>query len=153
MFRAMLTANTPITNTFTLEQVIQKLELCINNLFRWFKDTDIKANADKCHQLVTTDTNLTPKIGEFDTENSKEEKLLGIKINTNPYFENPYFFTFQMLHALARMVNFVNLEKRRSLITFIKFIRTQFNYCPLIWMIHSRQLSNRISKVHETALR
>ena len=35
----------------------------------------MKANADKCHLLVTRDTDVTTKIGEFDVKNSREEKL------------------------------------------------------------------------------
>ena len=33
------------------------------------------------------------------------------------------------------------------------FITLQFNYCPLVWMCHSRGLNNRISNLHERALR
>ena len=33
------------------------------------------------------------------------------------------------------------------------FITSQFSYCPLIWMFHSRQLNNRINKIHERTLR
>ena len=33
------------------------------------------------------------------------------------------------------------------------FIESQFNYCPLVWMFHSRTLNNRINKLHEKALR
>ena len=33
------------------------------------------------------------------------------------------------------------------------FVISQFNYCPLIWMFHSRALNNRINKIHERALR
>ena len=33
------------------------------------------------------------------------------------------------------------------------FIISQFNYCPLIWMMHSRGLKNKISHIHERALR
>ena len=33
------------------------------------------------------------------------------------------------------------------------FIESQFNYCPLLWMFHSRKLNNRINKLHERALR
>ena len=29
----------------------------------------------------------------------------------------------------------------------------QFNYCPLIWMCHSRTLNNKLNKLHERALR
>ena len=33
------------------------------------------------------------------------------------------------------------------------FIRSQFSYCPLFWMPHSRTMNSRINKIHETALR
>ena len=33
------------------------------------------------------------------------------------------------------------------------FISSQFGYCPLVWMMHSRILNNRINKIQERALR
>ena len=33
------------------------------------------------------------------------------------------------------------------------FISSQFSYCPLIWMCHSRSLNSRINRIHERALR
>ena len=33
------------------------------------------------------------------------------------------------------------------------FIESQFSYCPLIWMFHSRKLNKRINYLHERALR
>ena len=42
-------------------------------------------------------------------------------------------------------------EKRRTLMK--AFIESQFNYCPLIWMFHSRTLNNKINRIHERALR
>ena len=33
------------------------------------------------------------------------------------------------------------------------YINSQFGYCPLVWMFHSRTLNNRINKIHERALR
>ena len=33
------------------------------------------------------------------------------------------------------------------------FITSQFSYCPLIWMLQSRTLNNRINNIHERALR
>ena len=48
----------------------------------------MKASADKCHLLVTRDTDVTAKIGEFDVKNSREEKLLGVKIDSKLSFEN-----------------------------------------------------------------
>ena len=33
------------------------------------------------------------------------------------------------------------------------FIQSPFNYCPLVWMCHSRTLNNKINRLHERALR
>ena len=33
------------------------------------------------------------------------------------------------------------------------FINPQFDYCPLVWMFHSRQLNNRVNKIQENAFR
>ena len=48
----------------------------------------MKTNADKYHLLVTRDTGVITKIGEFDVKNSREEKLLGVKIDSKLSFEN-----------------------------------------------------------------
>ena len=45
----------------------------------------------------------------------------------------------------------MDLAKRKSLMK--AFITSQFNYCPLIWMFHSRQLNNRINRIQEKVLR
>ena len=115
----------------------------------------MKANADKCHLLVTRDTDVTGKIGEFDVKNGREEKLLGVKIDKKLSFENHVSSlckkASQKLHALARVINFIDLAKGKSLMN--AFITSQLNYCPLIWMFHSRKLNNRINKIQERALR
>ena len=33
------------------------------------------------------------------------------------------------------------------------FITSQFSYCPLIWIFHSRNLNNKINRIRELALR
>ena len=45
----------------------------------------------------------------------------------------------------------MDLAKRKSLMK--AFITSQFDYCPLTWMFHSKQLNNRINKIQERALR
>ena len=147
--------NTPYCSSFSLDKVINKLEASTNNLFKWFHENHMKANADKCHLLVTTKSAVSANIGEFVINNSNEEKLLGIKIDTKLSFENHVSSlckkASQKLHALARIVNYMDLSKRKSLMK--AFVTSQFNYCPLIWMFHSRELNNRINRIHERALR
>ena len=33
------------------------------------------------------------------------------------------------------------------------FFISQFNYCPLVWMCHSRLMNNKINRLHEKCLR
>ena len=65
----------------------------------------MKANAVNCYILVTRDTDVIAKIGKFDLENSREKKLLGLKIDTKLFFENNVSplckKTSHTLHAVA----------------------------------------------------
>ena len=45
----------------------------------------------------------------------------------------------------------MSLEKHRLLMK--AFIQSQFGYCLLIWMFHSRKLNNLINRIHERSLR
>ena len=44
----------------------------------------------------------------------------------------------------------MSTEKRRTL--FKAFVVSQFNYCPLVWMFHTKELNSRINSLHEKAL-
>ena len=101
---ASYTDDSTYTNDFSLEEIIElikvskvklvKLELITNNLLEWFKNNHMKTNTDNCHLLVTRDTDVTVKIGEFDVHNSREEKLLGVK-TCQAFFRKSCFFPLQ----------------------------------------------------------
>ena len=55
------------------------------------------------------------------------------------------------LHALRRISLYMHIDKLRIIMK--AFIESQFGYCPLVWMFHSRTLNNRINALHEKALR
>ena len=44
----------------------------------------MKSNPDKCHFLVSTNDNVKTRIGNFEIENTKREKLLGIQFDNKP---------------------------------------------------------------------
>ena len=46
---------------------------------------------------------------------------------------------------------FLSTEKLRLVMK--TFIESLFNYCPLVWMFHGRELNTKINKLHERALR
>ena len=53
------------------------------------------------------------------------------------------------LHALSRVSSYLSTDK----VILKAFIESQFGYCPLIWMFHSRALNHRINRIHEGALK
>ena len=100
---------------------------------------------------MTTDESCTAKIEDFSIKNSTEEKLLGVKFDSNLSFENLVTSlckkASQKLRALARISHYMNLNKRRNLMK--AFITSQFSYCPLMWMFHNGNLNNEINRIHE----
>ena len=84
----------------------------------------------------------------------KTVNLLGVtidnKLNFNEHVTNIYRKANQKFHALKRIAKYLHSNKLRILMK--AFIESQFNY-PLTWMFHSRQLNNKINKLHERALR
>ena len=57
----------------------------------------------------------------------------------------------QKLYAHARIATFMHLKQRSNIMKAI--VKSQFGYCPLIWMFHSKRLNNKINRIHERALR
>ena len=116
-------------------------------------------NSDKCHLLVlgqSSDDPVTVRIGHSEVVNSSEDKLLGVQIDNKLSFDNHVSKLCQQkasnkLCALARISPYMDESKLRTLMR--AFITSQFQYCPLIWMFHIRQLSKTINKIQERALR
>ena len=111
--------------------------------------------SDKCHLFVPNHIeDITLKIDDEVLKCEKSVKLLGITFDNNLDFDehvaNLCKKASQKLHALTRIAPFLEMNKLRILMK--AFIESQFNYCPLIWMFHSRKLNNRINKIHNRAL-
>ena len=45
------------------------------------------------------------------------------------------------------------MPRKKLRIIMKAFVSSQFAYCPLIWMFHSRQINHKINKIHHRALR
>ena len=45
------------------------------------------------------------------------------------------------------------MPQKKLRITMKAFVTSQFEYCPLIWMFHSRRINHEINKLRERALR
>ena len=147
--------NTPYVTCDTIESMIASLEKIAKEIFKWFKDNEMQGNTDKCHVLISTSQKLHVNIGTSQIENSKYEKLLGVNIDSKLSFEKHLNIICgkarAKINALGRVAPFMNIEKRRTIMN--AFFNSQFSYCPLIWMFHSRLINNKINRLHERCLR
>ena len=148
--------NTPFACKSNLDQVIIQLEEDFCQLSEWFRINCLTVNDDKCHLLVsnhTSDVNI--KVGTKNITCSESEKLLGVIIDNSLKFDKHVSSLCkkanQKFHALARMSNYMSSTKLKTLMK--SFVISQFSYCPLVWMFHSKRMNNKINHIHERALR
>ena len=147
--------STPFSAKPDHKSVVQELELSSSILFTWLRNNYMKANTDKSHHLLSGNSNLTANIDGNVIESEETQVLLGITIDSNLSI-NKHINTLckkasAKLNALARIAGYMDFPKRRLIMK--AFITSQFGYCPLIWMFHSRALNNKINSIHERALR
>ena len=119
------------------------------------ENADLKANPGNCYLLVNTTGNIRISVRKETVSDSLNQKQLGIRFDSNFGFDDHVpslcIKTSQKLNALTRVEQYMNLAQRRSIIK--AFICSQFGYCPLVWMFHSREINNCINSLHERALR
>ena len=147
--------NTPYAIEHSIRKLLEILEKDTNILLNWFEYNEMKSNSDSSHLLVVNGQEETIMLGDQEIVGEKSVKLLGViidnKLNFNEHVSTLCKEANQKLHALMRISKYLSKGKLRILMK--AFIDSQFNYCPLIWMFHSRQLNTKINKLHEIALR
>ena len=135
--------------------LLKTLETESSVILKWFRVNEMKSNDDKCHLIVANKNDVFITLGDEKITSTNSVELLGINIDNGLKF-NEHILNIlkkgnQKLHALARVSKYLTKDKLRIIMN--TFIKSQFNYCPLIWMFHSRILNNKINKLHERALR
>ena len=148
--------NTPHAVDPNIDILINSLIHDTLTLIKWFNENYFKMNADKCHLLITNhEDDISATIAGETIKCEKSVKLLGInidnKLDFNDHVSKICKKVSLKLHALARISHLMNADKLK--VVMKAFIQSQFEYCPLIWMFHSRTLNNRINRLHERALR
>ena len=141
----------PYRTEGTIEEVMKLLEQGSTMFFKWFSDNQMKANISKCHLLVNKKDEVVINLGETEIKNSEYEKLLGIKVDTklnfNEHLNNIISKASHKVNAFSRVARYMSLSKKKILI-----FNSQFSYCPLIWMFHSRIMNNKINRLHERCM-
>ena len=147
--------NTLYTFGYNLEEVKEVLLNDLNKVTEWFFENYMVLNAGKCHFMCLGKNTENETFIFKDTimSNSEEEKILGVTIDNRLTFSSHIRElckkASQKISALSRISNQLN-DSEKNL--FNAVVKSQFNYCPLVWMFCSRTSNNMINKVHERAL-
>ena len=122
--------NTPHATAVDTVSLLNIIEKNVEILRNWLENNFFKLNADKCNLLISN----------HDDDVKFKERVTSLCKKVS-----------RKLHALARIANYTNKDESRLILKAV--IESQFQYCPLVWMFHSRTLNNRINRLHERALR
>ena len=136
---------------------MEKLEGAAENAINWFKCNGMKLNSDKSKLLVCGHKHeiMIGNIEDSQVIESHMVKLLGVLIDSNLTF-NDHINSIckkasKKLNALSRQCSILPFDKRKVLMQ--AFFRSQFAYCPLVWMFCGRTENAKINKLHHRALR
>ena len=142
-------------------ELLKTLESETFSILNWFRINEMKPNQSKCHLMIADidhryySSKTYVYLDNAFLENEESVKLLGIQIDQNLDFSEHITSLLkegnQKLHALMRISKYLTKDKLRLIMK--TFIESQFNYCPLLWMYHSRGLNQKINKLHERTLR
>ena len=105
--------------------------------------------------ITSSKTPVGIEVSSVTMMSEEKVKLLGIHIDNRLNFD--YHISQhckkagKKLNALTRTFKCLNISQRKLIAN--AFIMSQFSYCPLIWMIHSRAMEHRINRINDRTLR
>ena len=135
------------------------LEAESNILVQWFSINQMQANPEKFQAMAvgksTYETIKTFNIGAASISCDAHVKLLGIDVdymlNFDRQISNICKKAAIQLNVLLRLRKFLNQESRMAI--YKTFIKSNFNYCPLVWHFCSKSNTNKLEKLQHRALR
>ena len=117
-------------------------------------------NPDKFQAVVldkrrSNNTEVKFSIGSEQTQSLPSVDILGItiddKLNFNLHIDKICLKSANQLNALARLKRFLGNEERKVFIN--SFVLSNFNYCPLIWILTNAKSVRKIEAIQKRALR
>ena len=141
----------------TFDEVTRKLQNDFLILDEWFFNNFLVLNSDKCHFMTVGAPNTIPtfKFKNITIKNSASEKLLCVIIDNKLDFMEHLNTVCKKanlkLHALNKISRFLSPEQHVLIIN--AYIKSLFNYYPLVWMFWYRGIMQNMNKIHEQSWR
>ena len=118
------------------------------------------ANPDKFQVIPlgkgrSDNTNIEVEIGYEKISSTLSVKLLGVhiddKLTFNEHINKICKSARNQLNAMIRLKSFLGLKEKE--VSVNSFTYSNFNYCPLVWMLSYKISIGKIESLHKRALR
>ena len=126
---------------------------------KWFHENKMMLNLDKFQAIVldecrSSNTEIKFIFGLEQIQAVPSVDILGItiddKLNFNLHIDKICLKSANQLNALVRLKRFLGTEERKVLIN--SFVLSNFNYCPLVWMLTNAKSVHKIEAIQKRAL-
>ena len=143
----------------TLQTALSNLLIDCRIAVEWFSDNGMKANPNKFQFMILSPNSaddIELKLDENTTLRSEESvKALGVIIDNCLTFSDHIsarcLKAARQPNALARMSKY--LDPKSKSIIYNSFIRSNFEYCPLVRHFCGKTNNNKLEKIQEWPLR
>ena len=151
--------NSRSDSSTTLQNVLSNLRIDCKIAIDWFEENGMKANPNK-FQFMILSPNATDDIElklDRNTILSSERsvKALGVTIDCrltfNDHISACCLKAASQLNALARISKYLDIKSKK--IFFNSFIRSNFEYCPIVWHFCGKTNNQKLEKIQERSLR
>ena len=110
---------------------------------------------ENCRYMCMSEDVEENKTLQISSQQKLINDILGIKmgrkLSFNQHIERISRKAGQKLSALLRISPYLKTEKKK--VIYNSKIKSQFNYCPLVWMFCSRKSNSMVNKEQKRALR
>jgi hypothetical protein len=126
---------------------------------KWFQDNGMKANADK-FQLIFLNRRESYAEESLELQGCTIQagtniNILGIEFDDKLKFEchidEVCNQTSKQINALKRMKHYLDKQCRK--VVYNSYVRSNFNYCPTVWMFAGKVNMDKLEKTNKRALR
>jgi hypothetical protein len=140
-----------------ISEVMSKLKDDAMNLMDWFRTNGMMANVGKFQSMLlgAGDTKVSLNLDDHEITNEYRVDVLGIIIDYKLKFD---LHLSAICRSAARQVNALRklsscLDEETRMIIYTSFIKSNFNYCPVVWHFCGITSSRKLENIQKRALR
>ena len=141
-----------------LDSVALNIESDMKAAICWYKNNEMVANPEKFQLMfkgLKDDIKLCIDINGIVVQMADSVKLLGMTIdsmlNFNQHVQLICKKTSNKVRTFSRIAP--NFEYEKDIMLYSSFLLSNFNYCPLIWVLSGKSSNNEINRINKRALR